>query len=112
MSGPIEEAIDAVHRGEIVVVTDDEDRENEGDLIMAAEAATPEKIGFFVRHTSGLNCVPMTGDRLDELDVPLMVRDNNTEAQRPAFTYSVCFLHGTTTDISAADRANTIGALI
>jgi 3,4-dihydroxy 2-butanone 4-phosphate synthase / GTP cyclohydrolase II len=108
----IEDAVKAIANGEIVVVVDDEDRENEGDLIMAAEAATPENIGFFVRHTSGLICVPMTGDRLDELDIPLMVRDNNTEAQRTAFTYSVDYLHGTTTGISAADRANTIGALI
>ncbi len=69
-------------------MVDDEDRENEGDLIMAAEYATPEKIAFFVRHTSGLICVPLTGDRLDELDIPLMVKDN-TESQRTAFTYSV-----------------------
>jgi 3,4-dihydroxy 2-butanone 4-phosphate synthase/GTP cyclohydrolase II len=108
----IPDAIEAIGRGEIVVVVDDEDRENEGDLILAAEAATPEKIAFFVRHTSGLICVPMTGDRLDELDVPLMVRDNNTEAQRTAFTYSVDCLQGTTTGISAADRARTILALI
>jgi 3,4-dihydroxy 2-butanone 4-phosphate synthase/GTP cyclohydrolase II len=79
---------------------------------MAAEGATAEKIGFFVRHTSGLICVPMTGDRLDALDIPLMVRDNNTESQRTAFTYSVDYLYGTTTGISAADRANTISALI
>ena len=68
-------------------MVDDEDRENEGDLIMAAEAATPEKIAFFVRHTSGVICAPLTGERLDELDIPLMVRDN-TEAQRTAFTYT------------------------
>jgi len=108
----IEDAVAAVGRGDIVVVVDDEDRENEGDLIMAAEAATPEKIAFFVKHTSGLICVPMTGERLDELDIPLMVRDNNTEAQRTAFTYSVDHLRGTTTGISAADRAATISALI
>jgi 3,4-dihydroxy 2-butanone 4-phosphate synthase/GTP cyclohydrolase II len=108
----VEDAVAAIAAGDIVVVVDDEDRENEGDLIMAAEAATPEKIGFFVRHTSGLICVPMTGDRLDELDIPLMVRDNNTESQRTAFTYSVDYLLGTTTGISAADRANTIAALI
>ena len=65
--------------GEIVVVVDDEDRENEGDLIMAAEYATPEKIAFFVRHTSGVICVPITGERLDELDLPLMVA-HNTES--------------------------------
>ena len=69
----IEDAVAAIGRGEIVVVTDDEERENEGDLIMAAEAATPEKIAFFLQHTSGVICVPMTGDRLDELDLPLMV---------------------------------------
>lgn len=108
---PIEDAVAAIGRGEIVVVVDDEDRENEGDLIMAAEYATPEAIAFFVRHTSGLICVPMTGDRLDELDVPLMVKDN-TEVQRTAFTYSVDFRHGTSTGISAADRAATIQALI
>jgi 3,4-dihydroxy 2-butanone 4-phosphate synthase / GTP cyclohydrolase II len=109
----IPEAVAAISRGEIVVVVDDEDRENEGDLIMAAEAATPEKIAFFVRHTSGVICVPLTGERLDELDIPLMVRDStNTEAQRTAFTYSVDYRHGTSTGISAADRALTIKALI
>ena len=105
-------AVDAIGRGEIVVVVDDEDRENEGDLIMAAEFATAERLAFFVRHTSGLICVPMTGDRLDELEIPLMVRDNNTESQRTAFTYSVDFQHGTSTGISAGDRAATIQSLI
>jgi 3,4-dihydroxy 2-butanone 4-phosphate synthase/GTP cyclohydrolase II len=108
---PVPEAIAAIGRGEIVVVVDDEDRENEGDLIMAAEFATPEKIAFFVRHTSGLICIPLTGDRLDELDIPLMVKDN-TEAQRTAFTYSVDVMTGTSTGISAADRSATIQALI
>jgi 3,4-dihydroxy 2-butanone 4-phosphate synthase/GTP cyclohydrolase II len=109
----IEDAVAAIGRGEIVVVVDDEDRENEGDLIMAAEAATPEKIAFFVRHTSGVICVPLTGERLDELDIPLMVRDStNTEAQRTAFTYSVDYRHGTSTGISAADRSLTIRSLI
>jgi len=107
----IPEAVAAIGRGEIVVVVDDEDRENEGDLIMASEAVTPEKIAFFVRHTSGVICAPLTGERLDELDIPLMVRDN-TEVQRTAFTYSVDFRHHTTTGISAADRAATIKALI
>lgn len=107
----VDEAVEAIARGEIVVVVDDEDRENEGDLIMAAEHATAEKIAFFVRHTSGLICVPMTGDRLDELDIPLMV-SQNTEAQRTAFTYSVDVRHGTSTGISAADRALTIQSLI
>ena len=106
----IPDAVAAVARGEIVVVVDDEDRENEGDLIMAAEHATAEKIAFFVRHTSGVICAPLTGDRLDELDIPLMVRDN-TESHRTAFTYSVDLIHGTSTGISAADRAATICAL-
>ncbi len=107
----VEDAVAAIGRGEIVVVVDDEDRENEGDLIMAAEAATPETIAFFVRHTSGVICAPLSGPRLDELDIPLMVHDN-TEAQRTAFTYSVDVRHGTSTGISAADRAATIQALI
>ncbi len=107
----IPDAVAAIGRGEIVVVVDDEDRENEGDLIMASEAVTPEKIAFFVRHTSGVICAPLTGERLDDLDIPLMVRDN-TEAQRTAFTYSVDYRHETTTGISAADRSTTIKALI
>jgi 3,4-dihydroxy 2-butanone 4-phosphate synthase / GTP cyclohydrolase II len=107
----IPDAVAAIARGEIIVVVDDEDRENEGDLIMAAEAATPETITFFVRHTSGVICAPLMGDRLDELDIPLMVRDN-TESHRTAFTYSVDYVHGTSTGISAADRAATIRSLI
>jgi 3,4-dihydroxy 2-butanone 4-phosphate synthase/GTP cyclohydrolase II len=107
----IEKAIAAIARGDIVVVVDDEDRENEGDLIMAAEFATPEKIGFFVKHTSGLICAPVTEQRADELDLPLMV-SANTEAQRTAFTVTVDYRHGTTTGISATDRASTIRALI
>lgn len=106
----IPDAVAAMGRGEIVVVVDDEDRENEGDLIMAAEHATPEAIAFFVRHTSGVICAPLTGDRLDALQIPLMVRDN-TESHRTAFTYSVDFVHDTTTGISAADRASTLRAL-
>jgi 3,4-dihydroxy 2-butanone 4-phosphate synthase / GTP cyclohydrolase II len=108
---PVEEAIAAIGRGEIIVVVDDEHRENEGDLIMAAEAATPEKIAFFLQHTSGVICMPMEGERLDELELPLMVSEN-TESMRTAFTVSVDFRHGTTTGISAYDRAATIQALI
>jgi 3,4-dihydroxy 2-butanone 4-phosphate synthase/GTP cyclohydrolase II len=108
---PIEDAIAAIGRGEMVVVVDDEDRENEGDLIMAAEYATPGAIAFFLAHTSGLICVPMTGERLDHLDLPLMVT-SNTESQRTAFTVTVDYRHGTTTGISAADRSATIQALI
>src|SRR5271170_7655358 len=107
----VEDAIEAVGRGEIVVVVDDEDRENEGDLIMAADAVTPEKIAFFLAHTSGLICVPLTPERVEQLDLPLMVT-SNTEVQRTAFTVSVDFRHGTSTGISAADRASTIKALV
>jgi 3,4-dihydroxy 2-butanone 4-phosphate synthase/GTP cyclohydrolase II len=107
----IEDAVAAIGRGEIVVVVDDEDRENEGDLIMAAEFATPEKIAFFVKHTSGLICAPITNERADELDLPLMVA-HNTESQRTAFTVTVDYRHGTTTGISAFDRARTIRSLI
>jgi 3,4-dihydroxy 2-butanone 4-phosphate synthase / GTP cyclohydrolase II len=108
---PIEDAIKAMGRGDIVVVVDDEDRENEGDLVMAAQAATPEKIAFFLAHTSGVICVPITPERADQLDLPLMVH-NNTESQRTAFTVSVDARHGTSTGISAEDRAATIQALI
>jgi 3,4-dihydroxy 2-butanone 4-phosphate synthase/GTP cyclohydrolase II len=107
----IEDAIAAFGRGEIVIVVDDANRENEGDLIMAAEFATAEKIAFFLNHTSGVICMPMMGDRLDALDLPPMVVDN-TESNRTAFTVSVDYRHGTTTGISAADRAATIAALV
>ncbi|MGH9169621.1 MAG: bifunctional 3,4-dihydroxy-2-butanone-4-phosphate synthase/GTP cyclohydrolase II [Acidimicrobiales bacterium] len=107
----VEEAIDAIGRGGMVVVIDDEDRENEGDLVMAAQWATPERIAFFLTHTSGLICVPLMPERLDELELPLMVA-NNTESQRTAFTVTVDFKKGTTTGISAADRAATITALV
>ncbi len=108
----IPQAIEAIGRGQIVVVADDEDRENEGDLIMAAEHATPEAIAFFVRHTSGLICAPITAERAHELDLPLMVAVNNTESMRTAFTVTVDLRHGTTTGISAADRARTIRGLV
>jgi 3,4-dihydroxy 2-butanone 4-phosphate synthase/GTP cyclohydrolase II len=109
----VERAIDAVRRGEFVVVVDDEDRENEGDLIIAAEKMTPDKMAFMIRYTSGVICLPLEGDRLDELQLPLMVSGNeNTEGQRTAFTVSVDARKGTTTGISAADRCATVLALI
>jgi 3,4-dihydroxy 2-butanone 4-phosphate synthase/GTP cyclohydrolase II len=109
----VEQAIDAVRRGEFVVVVDDEDRENEGDLIIAAEKMTPDKMAFMIRYTSGVICLPMEGERLDELQLPLMVAGNeNTEGQRTAFTVSVDARQGTTTGISAADRARTVEAMI
>jgi len=107
----IEDAVAAIGRGEIVIVVDDEDRENEGDLIMAAEAATPEAIAFFLHHTSGVICAPVTRERARELELPLMVA-NNTESMRTAFTVSVDYRHDTTTGISAHDRARTIRSLV
>jgi len=107
----IEEALAAIAAGEFVLVLDDEDRENEGDLILAAELATKERIAFMVRHTSGLICVPVMGERLDDLGLPLMVLEN-TDSHETAFTVSVDVVEGTTTGISAADRARTIRALV
>ncbi len=107
----IENAIAAISRGELVVAVDDADRENEGDLVMAAEKVTPETMAFMIRHTSGVICMPLEGHRLDQLQLPLMVA-HNTESQRTAFTVSVDALHGTTTGISAADRATTVRALL
>jgi 3,4-dihydroxy 2-butanone 4-phosphate synthase/GTP cyclohydrolase II len=110
---PVEDAIAAIRRGEIVIAVDDEDRENEGDLIIAAENMTPEKMAFMIRYTSGVICMPMEGDRLDDLNIPLMVMNNeNTEVQRTAFTVSVDFRGGTTTGISAGDRCSTVHALL
>ncbi len=110
MFSSIERAVEAVAQGEVVIVVDDEDRENEGDLIMAAQAATPEKMAFFLRHTSGVVCVALTGERLDALDLPPMVAENR-DAHGTAFTVSVDLARGVTTGISAADRARTVAAL-
>jgi 3,4-dihydroxy 2-butanone 4-phosphate synthase/GTP cyclohydrolase II len=107
----IEQAVEQLRRGGMVVVVDDEDRENEGDLIMAAEDVTADSMAFFLEYTSGVFCVPLESTRADELDLPLMVVAN-TEAQRTAFTVTVDFRHGTTTGISASDRAATVRALI
>jgi 3,4-dihydroxy 2-butanone 4-phosphate synthase/GTP cyclohydrolase II len=107
----IPEAIEEIRRGRMVIVVDDADRENEGDLIMAAARVTPEAIAFIVRHTSGVICMPVIGERLDELEIPLMVAAN-TDSRRTAFTVSVDARAGVTTGISAADRARTIQAII
>ena len=107
----IDSAIAAIARGEFVIVVDDEDRENEGDLIMAAQHVTPEAMGFMIRHTSGVICLPLEGERCDELQLPLMV-SNNTEIQRTAFTVSVDARDGIATGISAADRSTTVATLI
>ncbi|MFN3258052.1 MAG: bifunctional 3,4-dihydroxy-2-butanone-4-phosphate synthase/GTP cyclohydrolase II [Ilumatobacter sp.] len=109
--GTVDQALDAIRRGEIVVVVDDEDRENEGDLIMAAEFATPEAMAFFIRHTSGFICTAITSERARQLDLDVMVTDN-TESMKTAFLVSVDVKAGTSTGISAADRAATIRALV
>ena len=106
----IESGINDIRRGRMIVVVDDADRENEGDLVMAAEKATAQKIGFMVRHTSGVLCVPMEGANLDRLDLPLMTQQN-MERMRTAYTISVDAAQGVTTGISAADRARTIRLL-
>jgi 3,4-dihydroxy 2-butanone 4-phosphate synthase / GTP cyclohydrolase II len=108
---PIEDAIADIAAGRMVVVVDDADRENEGDLIMAAELVTPASIAFMVRHTSGVICVPVVGERLDELQIPLMVH-GGTDFQGTAFTVSIDSRRGTTTGISAADRAATVQAVV
>jgi 3,4-dihydroxy 2-butanone 4-phosphate synthase/GTP cyclohydrolase II len=109
---PITAAISAIAAGGIVVVADDENRENEGDLIMAADAATPEAIAFFVRYTSGVICAALPGDQCDRLALPLMVPpDENADQFRTAFTITVDLADGTSTGISAADRAATLRSL-
>ena len=107
----ISEALAAYAQGEILVVVDDEDRENEGDLIMAAEHVTPEKIAFFLHHTSGFICAPITSERAAELDLRPMV-EHNTESMRTAFLVSIDYRHDTTTGISSYDRAATVKALV
>lgn len=108
----IDTALTHLATGGIVVVADDETRENEGDLIMAADAATPESIAFFVRHTSGVICAALPGDTCDALELPLMVPPAaNADQFRTAFTVTVDLAVGTTTGISAADRAATLRAL-
>lgn len=111
MLSTIEEAIEALQNGKPIIVADDCNRENEGDLILPAEKATPESIAFIVKHTSGLICVSMLEERLNALQLPQMVPDN-TESMKTAFTVSVDYKFGTTSGISAADRAATIQALI
>jgi 3,4-dihydroxy 2-butanone 4-phosphate synthase/GTP cyclohydrolase II len=107
----IPEAIEDIKAGKFLIVVDDEDRENEGDLVMAADKVTPEAINFMAKHGRGLICVPMTGERLDELKVPPMVGEN-TSRFSTAFTVSVEAKRGVSTGISAADRAATVKVLV
>ena len=110
MSLSIDKALDVFRDGGFVIVTDDVDRENEGDLFLLASAATTEKIGFMIRYTSGVICVAMTEERSRQLHLPLMVKQNQ-DTKRTAFTVTVDAKHEITTGISAKERANTIRAL-
>ena len=107
----IEEAIEEIRQGRIVIIVDDEERENEGDLAMAADCVTPEAITFMAKHGRGLICMPISGKRLDEIQLPLMVSEN-TARLGTAFTVSVDYKKGTTTGISAYDRAATVKAIL
>jgi len=106
----IEEALEAFAKGECVVVVDDLNRENEGDLIVAAARVTTETMAFIIRHTSGYVCIALTGEKLEELSIPMMV-EHNEERHRTAFAVTVDYRHGITTGISAHDRALTARSL-
>ena len=107
----VEEALEAVRAGRMIIIVDDEDRENEGDLMVAAEKTTPEIVNFMARYGRGLICLPLTEERLDELQLPLMVSENTARFQT-AFTVSIDAKAGVTTGISAADRARTVLAAV
>jgi 3,4-dihydroxy 2-butanone 4-phosphate synthase/GTP cyclohydrolase II len=107
----VEDAVEAIRAGQMIIVVDDEDRENEGDLTIAASAVTPEVINFMAGYGRGLICMPMTGRRLDELEIPLMVTQNTARFET-AFCVSIEARHRTSTGISAADRAATVQAAI
>ncbi len=107
----IPEAIEDIKVGRFIIIVDDEDRENEGDLVLAAEKVSAEAINFMSMHARGLICLPMTGERLDELRIPLMVSDNTSKFST-AFTVSVEAKHRISTGISAADRTETVKAII
>jgi 3,4-dihydroxy 2-butanone 4-phosphate synthase/GTP cyclohydrolase II len=106
----IEDAIEDFRNGKILIVVDDEDRENEGDFVLAAEKVTPEAINFFVKEGRGVVCTPLTTERAKELNLDLMVEANTSLHETP-FTVSIDYLHGTTTGVSVADRATTVRAL-
>ena len=107
----IEEAIEEIKQGKVIIVVDDADRENEGDMIFAAEKVTPESVNFISKFARGLVCIPMTRERIEELDLTPMVKVN-TAKLGTRFTVSVDAVYNTTTGISAHDRAQTIRTLI
>ena len=106
----LQSALDAYKNGDLIIVTDDADRENEGDLMILAEKATPEKVAFMVRHTTGILCVALTQERARQLRLPLMVEENQ-DSKKTAFTVSVDYKVGITTGVSAQERSNTVRAL-
>jgi len=106
----IEEAINDIKRGKFVIVVDDENRENEGDLVLAASKVTADRINYMIKHARGLVCMPIIKERLDQLGIPVML--NHKEVNRCMFSIPIDYKHGTTTGISPADRAATISALI
>ncbi len=108
----LEEGLEELKAGRFLIVVDDENRENEGDLVMPADMVTPEAVNFVVTHARGLLCMPIIGERLDELQMPMMVSRNGLEKDQTAFTVSVDYNVGTTTGISAGDRAATIKAMV
>jgi 3,4-dihydroxy 2-butanone 4-phosphate synthase/GTP cyclohydrolase II len=108
----LEEGLEELKAGRFLIVVDDENRENEGDLVMAAEMITPEAVNFCVTHARGLLCMPVIGERLDELQIPLMVMANGSEKNQTAFTISIDYNVDTTTGISAGDRSATILAML
>ena len=108
----LEEGLEELKAGRFLIVVDDENRENEGDLVMPAEMVTPEAVNFVVTHARGLLCMPIIGERLDELQMPLMISANGSEKNQTAFTVSVDYNVNTTTGISAGDRAATILAML
>jgi 3,4-dihydroxy 2-butanone 4-phosphate synthase / GTP cyclohydrolase II len=111
MLARIEDALDDIRQGRFIIIVDDENRENEGDLAIAAEKVTPDAINFMAREGRGLICLPMTGERLDQLGIPLMVQDN-TSKNCTAFTVSIEAKRGVSTGISAEDRATTIATVL
>ena len=108
----MEEAVSDLQAGKFIIVVDDEGRENEGDLVLPAEKVTPEAVNFMVTHAKGLLCMPMTEERLDELQIPLVSTEHTPTALPTAFTVSIDYKNNTTTGISAFDRSATINALI
>ena len=108
----VEEAVEDLRAGKFIIVVDDERRENEGDLLMAAEKVTPEAVNFMVTHARGLLCMPLKDERLKELSIPLVSSEHSNGHLPTAFTMSVDYKKGTTTGISAYDRAATVQALI